>query len=86
MWRGVGALCLSSLQQDSIGIRGARRITRPNEDKHKAPASTSPRPLSLQETGDDRFAFLPALVVKIHQAIAMAYTSMLEKSSFAYCS
>ena len=52
MWGGVGALCLSLWEGDSVGIScypdGSRD---PNEDKHKAPSSTPPRPLSLQDTG-----------------------------------
>src|SRR5258708_36440336 len=32
------------------GFRGANR-SHPNQDKHKAPSSTPPRPLSLQDPG-----------------------------------
>src|SRR5260370_8719739 len=32
------------------GLRGANR-SHPNQDKHKAPSSTPPRPLSLQDPG-----------------------------------
>ena len=41
----------------------------PNEDKHKAPSSTLPRPLSLQDAGDASVPMvqLPHSVVKIHQ-------------------
>ena len=47
----MGALCLSWWQYDSSGFRQAR-WSEPNEDKHKAPASTPPCPLSLQDEGD----------------------------------
>src|SRR5216683_8167738 len=40
MWGRVGALCLS------WWLRGANR-SHPNEDKHKAPSSTPPRPLCM---------------------------------------
>src|SRR6266851_8000666 len=45
------ALCLSP-GGNAIhwGLRGAQR-SHPNEDKHKAPSSTPPRPLSLQDSG-----------------------------------
>jgi hypothetical protein len=48
MWGRVGALCLSSSLFDSSGFREAR-WSHPNEDKHKAPSSTPPHPLSLQD-------------------------------------
>jgi hypothetical protein len=41
-----------------------RQMTYPNEDKHKAPSSTPPRPLSLQDAGA---LPLPDLIVNIHQ-------------------
>ena len=47
----AGALCLSLWQCDSHGFREAG-WSYPNEDKHKAPASTQPFPLSLQDAGD----------------------------------
>src|SRR5579859_5395825 len=43
----VGALCLSSSQQDSLGCRDADG-SHSDEDRHKAPSSTLPLPLSLQ--------------------------------------
>ncbi len=46
----AGALCLSLWQLDSSKFRGANR-SYPNEDKHKAPSSTQPIPLSLQTRG-----------------------------------
>ena len=42
-----GALCLSSLLDDSVGCRDTNGL-HPNEDRHKAPTSTLPFPLSLQ--------------------------------------
>src|SRR5947209_6633241 len=42
------------------GLHGANR-SQPNQDKHKAPSSTPPRPLSLQ----DEERTLPDSVVKI---------------------
>src|SRR6266851_5580672 len=50
------------------GLRGAQR-SHPNQDKHKAPSSTPPRPLSLQDPGPQapQWIGLPDLVVKIHQ-------------------
>src|SRR5260370_11811830 len=47
-WGRVGALCLSWWQRDSLEFREAKGSS-PNEDKHKAPASAPPRPLSLQD-------------------------------------
>jgi len=58
----VGALCLSSWQADSVGFREAEE-SYPDEDKHKAPTSTRPHPLSLQD-GD---ALLLLQVVKRYQ-------------------
>src|SRR5260370_37593541 len=46
----VGVLCLSSWQADSVGLRETEWSS-PNEDKHKAPTSTPPYPLSLQDGG-----------------------------------
>jgi len=43
-----GGLVLVNASQ--WGLRGAKR-SHPNEDKHKAPSSTPPRPLSLQDPG-----------------------------------
>ena len=62
MWGRVGALCLSSSLFDSLGFREAR-WSHPNEDKHKAPSSTPPRPLSLQDAGRT----FPDSIVKHHQ-------------------
>jgi hypothetical protein len=43
-----GALCLSCWQRASLVLRQAA-WSHSDEDKHKAPASTLPRPLSLQD-------------------------------------
>ena len=53
-----------------------QRITSPHEDKHKAPASTQPHPLSLQETGDVGIPLtpFPRSVGTIHQ-IALTFSS-----------
>jgi len=59
----VGALCLSWWPHDAVGYRNADG-PHPDEDKHKAPASTQPLPLSLQDAGA---LLLPDSVVKIHQ-------------------
>src|SRR6266481_5995936 len=64
MWGRVGALCLSSSLFESLGFPKAR-WSHPNEDKHKAPTSTLPRPLSLQDAGRT----FPDSVVKNHQAL-----------------
>ena len=50
MWGWVGALCLSWWQRDSPGFREAV-WSHSHQDKHKAPSSTQPRPLSLQDGG-----------------------------------
>src|SRR5712692_715880 len=52
------------------GLRGAQR-SHPNEDKHQAPSSTPPRPLSLQDPGpqEDR-AEVRTIVVGI-QVLAL---------------
>jgi len=42
-----GALCLSSWQYDAWECREAEGSP-PHEDRHKAPSSAHPRPLSLQ--------------------------------------
>src|SRR5713101_2787313 len=65
MWGRVGALCLSWWQRDPLGFRRAPR-SHPNQDKHKAPSSTPPRPLSLQDAGG-HFLLFPSSVVTIHQ-------------------
>jgi hypothetical protein len=41
----------------------------PDEDKHKAPTSTFPRPLSLQDAGPQASPSFPHWVVKLHQSI-----------------
>src|SRR5258708_22321799 len=50
------------------GFRGANRSP-PNQDKHQAPSSTPPRPLSLQDPGPQasQWIGLPDSVVTIHQ-------------------
>ena|SRR6266446_3774399 len=58
----VGAWCLSWWLFDSLGFREAR-WSHPNEDKHQAPSSTPPHPLSLQDTGHT----FPDSIVKHHQ-------------------
>ena len=65
---GSVALCLSWWQRDPLGFREAEG-SYPNEDKHKAPSSTQPRPLSLQD-GRDASVLMGQLtrsVVKNHQ-------------------
>src|SRR5712692_6790786 len=47
------------------GLCGATR-PHPNEDKHKAPSSPPPRPLSLQDAGGHFLSF-PDSVVTSHQ-------------------
>ena len=48
----MGALCLSSSgYEDPFGLHGTPTASQCHEDKHKAPASTLPRPLSLQNRG-----------------------------------
>ena len=64
MWRWVGALCLSWWQHDSPGFRMAT-WSHSHQDKHKAPSSTPPRPLSLQK-GTPSSPLLHS-VVKVHQ-------------------
>jgi len=54
MWGWVGALCLSFSPDDSSGS-GEANGSHPNEDRHKAPASTLPFPLSLQWWHSDFF-------------------------------
>ena len=44
------------------GLRRANR-SHPNQDKHKAPSSTPPRPLSLQDAGRT----FPDSIVNHHQ-------------------
>ena len=65
MWGRVGALCLSSSQYDAVGFHGAEE-SHPDEDRHKAPTSAPPFPLSLQ-MGDEHFLLLPGLIGKNHQ-------------------
>src|SRR5713226_6368521 len=50
------------------GLCGANR-SHPNQDKHKAPSSTPPRPLSLQDPGTQASQWIgfPDSVVNIHQ-------------------
>src|SRR5579859_2109609 len=48
MWGRAGALCLSSSPHDSVGFFDADG-SNSHEDRHKAPSSTQPFPLSLQE-------------------------------------
>src|SRR5229473_2883116 len=50
------------------GLCGAQR-SHPNQDKHKAPSSTLPRPLSLQDPGPQapQWIGFPDSVVNIHQ-------------------
>src|SRR5690242_9040638 len=62
MWGWAGALCLSSSPHDMPGFRQANS----SEDKHKAPSSTPPRPLSLQHVGPQTALSLPVLVVNLH--------------------
>ena len=44
--------------------------SRGEQDKHKAPTSTPPHPLSLQD-GGDRFVVLPPLVGTIHYRVLL---------------
>ncbi len=53
-----GGLVLVLVATRSIEFREAR-WSHPNQDKHKAPSSTPPRPLSLQDAGR---TFLDSLV------------------------
>src|SRR5258708_33307884 len=52
-----GAICL---------LHAIRNGSRCQQDKHKAPSSTPPRPLSLQDAGGHFLSF-PYSVVTIHQ-------------------
>jgi hypothetical protein len=61
----VGAWCLSCWPHEALGCRHADE-PHPNEHRHQAPASTQPRPLSLQ-IEDDRFLRFPVLIVHVHQ-------------------
>src|SRR5260221_10305257 len=65
MWGRVGAWCLSLVATRSIGDF----VEHPNEDKHQAPSSTPPRPLSLQDPGPQapQWIGFPDSVVNIHQ-------------------
>jgi len=68
MWGREGALCLSSWQRDSLGFVVPGESRDPNEDKHKAPTSALPHPLSLQDEDAGTTPF-PDPVVKIHYGI-----------------
>jgi len=46
--QGGGLVLVPDGKAIQWGLRGANR-SQPDEDKHKAPSSTPPRPLSLQE-------------------------------------
>jgi len=53
MWRRVGALCLSSSQHDSLGLRDASPDdAHPTRTSTRPPTSTPPGPLSLQDEGE----------------------------------
>ncbi len=56
------AWCLSWWHDEWSGFREATR-SHPHEDKHKAPSSTPPHPLSLQDAGRT----FPDSVGTIHQ-------------------
>src|SRR5579859_996096 len=68
MWGRVGALCLSSWHHDSVRFLEAEGSW-PNEDRHKAPSSTPPLPLSLQ-MGSERFRGLSVSGVHVHQDLS----------------
>ncbi len=73
MWGRVGALCLSSSLFESLGFPKAR-WSHPNEDKHKAPSSTLPRPLSLQDAGRT----FPDSIVNHHQDACVPSVPMVQ--------
>jgi len=50
MGQGGGLVLVPGGNALQWGLRGATR-SHPNQDKHKAPSSTPPRPLSLQDPG-----------------------------------
>src|SRR5258708_735457 len=81
MWGRVGAWCLSWWQREPLGFREAR-WSPPNEDKHQAPSSTPPRPLSLQDPGSQapQWIGFPDSVVKIHQGDACEEVERLLRS------
>ena len=62
MWGRAGALCLSASPYDSLGLDEVQRDKKKSnesaydEDKHKAPASTLPGPLSLQNMIDSQLS------------------------------
>src|SRR5712692_4830191 len=51
MWGRVGALCLSWSECDSVVVSRWAWPDHPAPDKHKAPSSALPHPLSLQDAG-----------------------------------
>src|SRR6266852_6440989 len=63
------------------GLRGANR-SHPNQDKHKTPSSTPPRPLSLQDLGPQASQWIgfPDSVVNIHQGDACEEVERLLRS------
>ncbi len=73
MWGRVGAWCLSWWLFDSLGFREAR-WSHSDEDKHQAPSSTPPRPLSLQDAGRT----FPDSIVKHHQDAGAASVPMVQ--------
>ncbi len=74
MEQGGGLVLVLVATRSIWGFRGANR-SHPNEDKHQAPSSTPPRPLSLQDAGGHFLSF-PDSVVTIHQDGDMYMTDL----------
>src|SRR5712692_2484470 len=72
MGQGGGLVLVPGGNAIQWGLRGANR-SHPNQDKHKAPSSTPPRPLSLQHAGR---TFLDS-IVNHHQAAGEAMVPMV---------
>ncbi len=73
MGQGGGLVLVPGGNAIQWGLRGANR-SHPNQDKHKAPSSTPPRPLSLQDAGR---TFLDS-IVKHHQDAGDASVPMVQ--------
>ncbi len=56
MGQGGGLVLVLVATRSLWGLRGAHR-SHPNQDKHQAPSSTPPRPLSLQDPGPQAYHY-----------------------------
>src|SRR5438552_684327 len=79
MWGRAGALCLSSLPEETPGF-GQVNGSPTSQDKHKAPTTSSPNPLSLQNVPTQAALSLPVLVVKFHY-----YPTLRKKDKVDVC-